>query len=74
MKTDSLTIPRHSDPLARTALLGLVVVVAWLNIAQPDTASLSAQAPIIVLATPALNQQLMAPPASPRELAPRIDR
>ena len=38
MKTDTLTIPRHSDPLARAALLGLVAVVAWLNIVQPNTA------------------------------------
>ena len=27
MKTDIMTIPRHSDPLARAALLGLVAVV-----------------------------------------------
>jgi hypothetical protein len=70
MKMVTLTIPRHRDPLARAALLGLVAVVAWLNIAQPNTPSLSAQAPIIVLATPALHEQLAVPPASLRELAP----
>jgi hypothetical protein len=62
MKTDSLIIPRHSDPLARAALLGLLALVAWLNIAQPDAASSRAQAPIIILATPALNR--------PQELGP----
>jgi hypothetical protein len=45
-------------------------VVAWLNIAQPNTPSLSAQTPLIVLATPALHEQLAVPTASPRELAP----
>ena len=74
MKTDTLTIPRHSDPLARAALLGLVAVVAWLNITQPGAASLSAQAPIIILATPALNQQLVVPPGSMQELAPIADQ
>jgi hypothetical protein len=45
-------------------------VVAWLGISQPGAASLSAQAPIIVLATPALRQQLVVPPGSMQELAP----
>jgi hypothetical protein len=70
MKTDTLTILRHSDPLARAALLGLIAVVAWLNIVQPNTPSLSTQAPIIVLATLALHEQLAVPPASLRKLAP----
>jgi hypothetical protein len=70
MKADTLTIPRHSDPLARAVLLGLVAVVAWLNITQPGPASMSAPAPIIILATPALNQQLAVPPGSLQELAP----
>jgi hypothetical protein len=38
MKTVTLPMPRHRDPLARDALLGLIAVVAWLNIAQPNTA------------------------------------
>src|SRR5438477_1210126 len=71
MKTDTLTIPRHSDPLARAALLGLFALVAYLNIAQPGEASLSAQAPIIIVATAALNQQLAVPPHSSQELGPR---
>jgi hypothetical protein len=74
MKTDTLTIPRHSDPLARAALLGLVALVAWLNIAQPGPQTTSARAPIIILATPALNQQLAVPPGSMQELAPRANQ
>jgi hypothetical protein len=70
MKTDTLTIPRHSDPLARAVLLGLVAFVAWLTIAQPGAASMSVPAPIIIVATPALHQQLVVPPTSPQELAP----
>jgi hypothetical protein len=31
MKTVTLTIPHHRDPLARAALLGLVAMVVWLN-------------------------------------------
>jgi hypothetical protein len=70
MSANTLNLPRHRDPLARAALLGLVAVVAWLGISQPGAASLSAQAPIIVLATPALRQQLVVPPGSLQELAP----
>ena len=73
MKTVTLTIPRHRDPLARAALLVLVAVIAWLALSQPGAASLSAQAPIIILATPALNQQLAMLPASLQELALRIE-
>src|SRR5919202_583650 len=71
MKTDTLSIPRHRDPLARAALLGLFALVAFLNIAQPDIASMHAQAPIIVLATPTLNRQIVVSPAATGEVAPR---
>src|SRR5262245_57079057 len=75
MQTVTLTIPRHSDPLARAALLGLVALVAWLALAQPGPQATSAhQQPIIILPTPALAQQRAPPPSSAQEVAPVANR
>lgn len=64
----ALNIPRHKDPIAGLALLGMVCVVAWLAINQPSPSSARASASddIIIIATPALSQR--------QAFAPRVEQ
>jgi hypothetical protein len=64
----ALTIPQHSDPVARIGLIGFVVALIWLAfapgqpLAQPQTAE--AAQPIILVATP--TPALPTPPVAER--------
>jgi len=71
----SLTIPQHSDPVARGALIACVVAMIWLAFAPgqpgaaPQTADAAAPIIIIATATPALPTLAPISAGVPGELA-----